>query len=133
MSYVPGRSWMGKVTFIAPAVDPMTRTVKVRSELDNADGALKPDMFGDVVIEQPARQVVAVPDSAVLQTGTRSVVFVVSAGGTFEPREVSVGTKAEGFYEVRSGLKAGERVATQANFLIDSESRLKAALGKQVQ
>jgi len=133
LSYIPGRSWTGKVTFIAPSVDPMTRTVKVRSELDNADGALKPDMFGDVVIEQPARQVVAVPDSAVLQTGTRSVVFVVSAGGTFEPREVSVGTKAEGFYEVRSGLRAGERVATQANFLIDSESRLKAALGKQVQ
>jgi membrane fusion protein, copper/silver efflux system len=118
------------VTFIAPTVDPMTRTVKVRSEFDNADGALKPDMFGDVVIEQPARQVVVVPDSAVLQTGTRSVVFVVNGDGTFEPREVSVGTKSEQFYEVRSGLKAGEKVVTQANFLIDSESRLKAALAE---
>lgn len=128
LSYIPGRTWTGKVTFIAPTVDPMTRTVKVRSEFDNADGALKPDMFGDVVIQQPAREVIVVPDSAVLQTGTRSIVFVVKGDGTFEPREVSVGTKTEQFYEVRSGLAAGEKVVTQANFLIDSESRLKAAL-----
>ena len=128
LSYVPGRTWTGRVTFIAPTVDPLTRTVKVRSEFENADGALKPDMFGDVVIQQPARQVVVVPDSAVLQTGTRSVVFVVKADGTFEPREVSVGTKTDQVYEVRSGLAAGEKVVTQANFLIDSESRLKAAL-----
>ena len=130
LSYIPGRTWTGRVTFIAPTVDPMTRTVKVRSEFDNADGALKPDMFGDVVIQQPARQVVVVPDSAVLQTGTRSVVFVVKGDGTFEPREVSVGTKTDQVYEVRSGLKAGEKVVTQANFLIDSESRLKAALAQ---
>jgi len=130
LSYIPGRTWTGRVTFIAPTVDPMTRTVKVRSEFDNADGALKPDMFGDVVIQQPARQVVVVPESAVLQTGTRSVVFVVKGDGTFEPREVSVGTKSEQFYEVRSGLRAGEKVVTQANFLIDSESRLKAALAE---
>jgi Cu(I)/Ag(I) efflux system membrane fusion protein len=130
LSYVPGRTWAGFVTFIAPTVDAMTRTVKVRLEFDNRDGALKPDMFGDVVIEQPARRVVVVPESAVLQTGTRSVVFVVKSDGTFEPREVSVGTKSEQFYEVRSGLAAGEKVVTQANFLIDSESRLKAALGQ---
>lgn len=130
LSYLPGRTWKGRVTFIAPTVDPMTRTVKVRSEFENADGALKPDMFGDVVIEQPARQVVVVPDSAVLQTGTRSVVFVVKSDGAFEPREVSVGTKTEQVYEVRSGLAAGEKVVTQANFLIDSESRLKAALAQ---
>lgn len=130
LSYTPGRTWTGRVTFIAPTVDPMTRTVRVRSEFDNADGALKPDMFGDVVIEQPARQVVVVPDSAVLQTGTRSVVFLVKADGTFEPREISIGTKSDQFYEVRSGLGAGEKVVTQANFLIDSESRLKAALAQ---
>lgn len=130
LSYVPGRTWTGRVTFIAPIVDPLTRTVKVRSEFDNADGALKPDMFGDVVIQQPAREVVVVPDSAVLQTGTRSVVFLVKSDGTFEPREVSVGTKSDQFYEVRSGLAAGQKVVTQANFLIDSESRLKAALAQ---
>jgi multidrug efflux pump subunit AcrA (membrane-fusion protein) len=128
LSYIPGRTWNGRVTFIAPTVDPMTRTVKVRVEFDNRDGALKPDMFADVVIAQPERQVVVVPDSAVLQTGTRSVVFVVKPDGTFEPREVSVGTKTEQVYEVRSGLAAGEKVVTQANFLIDSESRLRDAL-----
>jgi RND family efflux transporter, MFP subunit len=128
LSHIPGRTWTGRVTFIAPTVDPMTRTVKVRTELDNADGAVKPDMFGDVVIQQPARQVIVVPDSAVLQTGTRSVVFVVRGDGTFEPREISTGTKEDQFYEVRSGLSANEKVVTQANFLIDSESRLKAAL-----
>ena len=130
LSYAPGRTWTGRITFIAPIVDPMTRTVKVRLEFDNRDGALKPDMFGDVVIQQPARLVIVVPDSAVLQTGTRSVVFVIKPDGTFEPREVSLGTKSDQFYEVRSGVAAGEKVATQANFLIDSESRLKAALAQ---
>ncbi|HSP33540.1 MAG TPA: efflux RND transporter periplasmic adaptor subunit [Thermoanaerobaculia bacterium] len=133
LSYVPGRTWTGRVTFIAPTVDPMTRTVKVRIEFDNRDGALKPDMFGDVTIQQPERQVVVVPESAVLQTGTRSVVFIVKGDGSFEPREITVGTKADQFYEVRSGLQAGEKVATQANFLIDSESRLKAALAEMKQ
>ena len=131
LSYIPGRTWTGRVTFIAPTVDPMTRTVKVRSEFDNGDGALKPDMFGDVVIQQPVRQVVVVPDSAVLQTGTRSVVFITKGEGTFEPREIEVGAKDNGFYEVRSGLAAGEKVVTQANFLIDSESRLKSALAQK--
>jgi Cu(I)/Ag(I) efflux system membrane fusion protein len=130
LSYVPGRTWTGRVTFIAPIVDPMTRTVKVRSEFDNADGALKPDMFGDVVIDQPARQAVVVPDSAVLQTGLRSIVFVVQPDGSFEPREVEVGIKADQMYEVRTGLTAGEKVVTQANFLVDSESRLQDALRK---
>ncbi len=130
LSYIPGRTWTGRVTFIAPTVDPVTRTVKVRSEFDNPDGVLKPDMFADVVIQQPERRVLVVPDSAVLQTGTRSIVFVVNGDGTFEPREVSVGTKADQFYEVRSGLAAGEKVVTQANFLIDSESRLKGALAE---
>lgn len=130
LSHIPGRTWTGRVTFIAPTVDPMTRTVKVRTELDNADGAVKPDMFADVVIQQPERRVIVVPDSAVLQTGTRSVVFVVRDDGTFEPREIAVGTKEDEFYEVRSGLAANEKVVTQANFLIDSESRLKSALAQ---
>lgn len=130
LSYIPGRTWTGHVTFIAPTVDPMTRTVKVRVEFDNHDSALKPDMFADVVIQQPARKALVVPDSAVLQTGTRSVVFVVAADGAFSPREVTLGTKSEGFYEVKSGVDVGQKVVTQANFLVDSESRLKAALSQ---
>ena len=129
LSYIPGRTWTGRVTFIAPSLDPMTRTVKVRIELDNRDRMLKPEMFAQVVIQEPARQVVAVPDSAVLRTGTRSIVFIVN-GEVFEPREVTLGSKSGDFYEVRSGLKGGEKVVTQANFLIDSESRLKAALAQ---
>jgi membrane fusion protein, copper/silver efflux system len=131
LTYMPGRTWQGRVTFIAPTVDPMTRTVKVRIELDNADAALKPDMFADVIIQQPARDAVVVPDSAVLDTGTRSIIFVVAPDGSFAPREVQTGTKGDGFIEVRTGVQAGEKVVTQANFLIDSESQLKAALARR--
>jgi Cu(I)/Ag(I) efflux system membrane fusion protein len=127
LSYIPGRTWKGRVAFVAPIVDPMTRTVKVRIELDNRDGALKPDMFADVVIEGTTHEATVVPDSAVIATGTRSIVFV-SAGGELVPREVQTGMKSGDFIEIRSGVEPGEAVATQANFLIDSESRLKAAL-----
>jgi len=130
LTYLPGRTFEGTVTFIAPTIDPMTRTAKVRIEIDNRDGALKPEMFGDVVIQEPSRSVTVVPESAVINTGTRSVVFMVKDDGTFEPREVATGVKDEHFIEVRSGVTAGEKVATQANFLIDSESRLKAALAQ---
>lgn len=130
LSYLPGRTFTGKVTFVTPTVDPMTRTAKVRIEVDNRDGSLKPDMFADVAIEEPSRTVTVVPESAVLVTGTRSVLFVVKDDGTFEPREVQTGTKSDRFIEIRSGVAPGEKVATQANFLIDSESRLKAALAQ---
>lgn len=128
MSYLPGRTFTGRVTFIDPIVDPMTRTIKVRVEVDNRDGALKPEMFADVVLQETPREAVTVPDSAVLATGERSLVFVVKDGGTFDPREVETGVRTNGAIEIRRGLAAGEKVATQANFLIDSESRLKAAL-----
>jgi multidrug efflux pump subunit AcrA (membrane-fusion protein) len=127
LSYIPGRTWKGRVAFVAPVVDPMTRTVKVRIELDNRDAALKPDMFADVVIEGTTHEATVVPDSAVIATGTRSIVFV-SAGGELVPREVQTGMKSGDFIEIRSGVEPGQAVATQANFLIDSESRLKAAL-----
>ncbi len=130
LSHLPGRAFSGKVTFIAPAVDPMTRTTKVRVEVDNRDGALKLEMFADVEIEEPARDVTVVQESAVLSTGTRSVLFVVKDDGTFEPREVETGTKSDRFIEIRRGVEPGEKVVTQANFLIDSESRLKAALAQ---
>ena len=130
LSYLPGRVFTGKITFITPTVDPMTRTAKVRVEVDNRDLSLKPDMYAEVVIQEPARSVTVVPESSVLATGTRSVLFVVKEDGTFEPREVQTGTKSDQFIEIRSGVKPGEKVATQANFLIDSESRLKAALAQ---
>jgi Cu(I)/Ag(I) efflux system membrane fusion protein len=130
LSYMPGREWTGKVTFIAPTVDPVTRTVKVRVELPNPTGDLKPEMFADVMFHHMTTNVVAVPESAVLQTGTRSIVFVAKGEGRFEPREVTTGTKSDSWYEIRSGVTEGEEVVMQANFLIDSESRLKAALAE---
>lgn len=128
LSYLPGRTWTGKVTFIAPVLDEKSRTVQVRLEFENSDRTLKPEMYADVALERPLGRVVAVPDSAVLSTGTRDLVFVARGDGRFEPRTVKTGAKVAGYYEIREGISAGEEVVTQANFLIDSESRLKSAL-----
>jgi Cu(I)/Ag(I) efflux system membrane fusion protein len=125
-----GQTRQARVTFIGPVIAAQTRTANVRLELENPAGLLKPDMYVDVVLQQPIGNVVAVPDSAVMNTGTRSVVFVAASNGTFEPRDVITGTKVAGFYEIRSGVSAGERVVIDANFLVDSESRLKSALSK---
>jgi Cu(I)/Ag(I) efflux system membrane fusion protein len=128
ISSIPGRSLIGRVTFVSPTLDEKTRTAKVRLELDNPGGLLRPDMYADVILQEPVGMAVAVPDSAVLQTGTRSIAFVDRGNGQFEPREVRTGVKANGYYEIKSGISAGEIVAVDANFLIDSESRLRAAL-----
>lgn len=128
LSNSPGRVWTGKVAFIAPVLDEKTRTVKVRIEFQNPDGALKPEMYADVILEKPLGRVLTVPDSAVLSTGTRAIVFVAKGEGRFEPHTVQTGAKVDGYYEIREGITAGDDVVTQANFLIDSESRLKAAL-----
>ena len=128
LSSQPGREWKGKVTFIAPVLEEATRTVKVRIEFPNADGALKPGMYADVMLERPLGRVLTVPESAVLTTGTRSLVFIAHDGGRFEPREVKTGARVDAYFEIREGLQPGDQVVTQANFLVDSESRLKAAL-----
>jgi Cu(I)/Ag(I) efflux system membrane fusion protein len=128
LSYWPGRSWNGTVTYVYPAVDEKTRTVKVRVELDNPKGELKPEMFADVTIHGPARDVLQVPDDAVLESGTRNIVFVDEGEGRLSPREVSVGDHGAGAVEIRDGLREGDVVVRSANFLVDSESRLKAAI-----
>lgn len=128
LSYLPGRTWTGKVTFIAPVLDEKSRTVKARLEFQNPDATLKPEMYADVLLERPLGRVVTVPEGAVLSTGSRAIVFVAKGEGRFEPREVKTGARVNGYWEIREGVAAGEQVVTQANFLIDSESRLKAAL-----
>jgi Cu(I)/Ag(I) efflux system membrane fusion protein len=128
LSYWPGRSWEGVVTYVYPSVDEKTRTVKVRAEFDNPKGELKPEMFADVVLHARPRTVLQVPDDAVLESGTRNIVFVAVSEGTLAPREVTLGDHGSGMVEVRSGLKEGELVVQGANFLVDSESRLKAAI-----
>jgi len=128
LSYDPGRIFKGRVSFIDPNVDAKSRTVKVRIELENPSGLLKPDMYAEVVLGGQLGRGVAVPDSAVMGTGEREMVFIAKGDGLFEPREVKTGVKVRGFYEIKKGVKAGEDVVTGANFLLDSESKLKASI-----
>lgn len=127
----PDKVFNGEVTFIYPTVMPETRTAKVRIELPNAQGLLKPAMYGRVEFASfhSKDKVLTVPDSAVLDTGIRRLVLVDLGEGRFEPRTVKLGIHADGYAEVLGGLEAGEMVVVSANFLIDAESNLKAALG----
>ena len=126
----PDKAFTGKVTFIYPTVMPETRTAKVRIELPNPAGLLRPAMYARVEIAsgRGRGKVLAVPDSAVLDTGTRQLVLVQRGEGAFEPRPVKLGMRTDGYIEVLGGIKAGESVVVSANFLIDAESNLKAAL-----
>jgi len=128
LSYNPGRVFRGRVSFINPQVDEKSRTVKVRIEFANPSGLFKPDMYADVVLGGQLGYGVAVPDSAVMGTGEREIVFIAKGDGLFEPREVKTGVKVRGYYEIKQGVKEGESVVTGANFLLDSESKLKAAI-----
>jgi membrane fusion protein, copper/silver efflux system len=128
LSYQPDRVWKGRVTYLYPTVEEKTRTAKVRLEFPNSGGTLKPEMYVDVEFKGSLGKALAVPESAVLSTGERALVFVAKGEGAFEPREVTTGVKIRNYYEIKSGLSAGEKVATGANFLLDSESKLKAAI-----
>lgn len=126
----PGKELKGKIDYIYPTVTPETRTAKVRVELANPDGILKPDMYASIqLISGHGASVLAVPDSAVIDSGTRQVVLVKIAEGLFEPREVKLGIRSDGYVAVAEGLSEGEHVVVRANFLIDAESNLKSALG----
>jgi membrane fusion protein, copper/silver efflux system len=126
----PGRTFRGRVAFIDPQVDPKSRTVKVRVDLPNPKGELKPEMYGEMVIKSRARRGLMIPVDAVLDSGVRKIVFVALGDGRFAPREVQTGASLGETVEISSGLKAGETVVTRASFLVDSESRLKAALAQ---
>jgi Cu(I)/Ag(I) efflux system membrane fusion protein len=125
----PGKVFAGTVTFIYPTVTADTRTAKVRIELANAQALLKPAMYAQVELAsfRGKGQVLTVPDSAVLDTGTRQLVLVQRAEGRYEPRPVKLGAHGDGYIEVLDGVKAGEQVVVSANFLIDAESNLTAA------
>ena len=126
----PERLFSGKVGFIYPSLAMETRTVKVRVELPNGEGLLKPGLYGSVTLATQAEKDtrLAIPDSAVIDSGTRQVVLVQKDEGHFEPHAVKLGRQADGYYEVLEGLEAGDKVVTRANFLIDAESNLKSAL-----
>jgi len=125
----PGKEFTGKVIFIDPILDPKTRTAKVRLAFPNPTGELRPEMFGEVTLRTPSRTGLSVPTDAIIDSGTRKVVFVSLGEGKFRPQEVKIGATDGDRSEVLEGLKAGDQVVTRANFLVDSESRLRASLG----
>jgi Cu(I)/Ag(I) efflux system membrane fusion protein len=125
LSYFPGKEFSSRVDYVYPTLAGETRTAKVRFTIPNPGGQLKPQMFTNVEMKILLGKRLAIPDDAVIDTGTRQIVYVDKGEGLFEPREVMLGVRAEGFREVLMGLKAGEKVASAATFLIDSEAQLK--------
>jgi membrane fusion protein, copper/silver efflux system len=128
LSYWPGKSFQGEVSFLNPFLDPQTRTLKARLIIANPELLLKGDMYGDAHLSYDLGQKLAVPETAVMQTGKRSYVFTAGENDEIKPVEVTIGTRTDGYYEALSGLTAGDRVVISSNFLIDSESSLNAAL-----
>lgn len=125
LSYLPGVRFEGIVDYVYPYLDPKSRTATVRISTANREELLKPDMFADVLLHQTPDTRLLVPEAAVLFSGRRRIVFVALGEGRFQPREVSVGRRFQAGYEVLQGLRPGDRVVTSANFLLDSESKLK--------
>ncbi len=123
-----GREFRGRVAFIDPLLDPKSRTVKVHLHFPNPTGELKPEMYGEVVLRGADREGLTIPLDAVIRTGTKDVVFVDLGEGKFQPREVELGDTSGDQVEVKKGLEKGQKVVTRANFLVDSESRLRASL-----
>ena len=119
------REVQATVAFVAPTVDPMTRTVKVRLDVPNEDGSLRPGSYGTVKIEMPVPEGIVIPSDAVIDTGARTIVFVDLGAGVFEPRDVKLGARDAGRIQVTEGLREGEAVVTRAQFLLDSESRIR--------
>ena len=125
LSYSPDKEFFSRIDYIYPTISTATRTARVRFEIPNYSGQLKPQMFTNIEIRIDLGKKLAIPDDAVIDTGTRRVVYVDKGDGYFEPREVKLGVRAEGLSEIIMGLKAGEKVAASATFLIDSEAQLK--------
>ena len=131
LSYFPGETFSGRVRFIEPQISEKTRTVPLKLEVPNRDGRLRAGMYATVRFDPVvARDAVLVPTAAVLRTGQRNLVVVAEDEGHFTPREVQLGNEGDGRVEILSGLQAGERVVTSAQFLIDSESNLREAVQK---
>lgn len=125
---IPGMSFKGVIRAVDSVLNPITRTAKVRAQVRNQKGLLRPQMTVQAVIKIPIEKTITIPPDAIIHTGKRQIVFVAQGEGHFEPREVKVGAEGDNYIEILEGLKAGEKVVTRANFLLDSESRFKAAI-----
>jgi len=123
----PGETFQGKVVAITPVLSPETRSLRVRVEVNDPEHKLKPEMFVNAKLNIDLGEKLAVPETAVLDTGIRKIVYLAKDGDMLEARQVNLGQKAQGYYEVLAGLKNGDIVVTNGNFLVDSESKLKGA------
>ncbi len=132
LSYLPGKKFEGTVTYIYPTLSMETKTAKVRIAVHNTPGLeFKPEMFATVEISSPVMvTAVAVPDQAIIRSGERNIAVIALGGGYFDPREVILGASADGYVQILKGVKAGEKIVVSSQFLIDSESNLKAAIGQ---
>ena len=128
LPHQPGKTYSGQIVFLDPALDPMTRTLKARIDIVNSEFELKPEMYADARVKIDLGEKLALPGSAVMRSGDRDYVFVVGKEGQLQPVEVKIGVRSGDYFEMISGLYEGDKVVTSANFLIDSESSLKAAL-----
>jgi RND family efflux transporter MFP subunit len=128
LPYDPAYAREGKVAYVYPYLDESTRTLAVRLDVPNPDLALKPGMYASVRLDLETGKGVVVPDDAVLSTGERQIVYVERQPGLYDPRLVRTGLRGDGRVLILSGVAAGERVVVRANFLLDSESRLRAAI-----
>ncbi|MBL4621231.1 MAG: efflux RND transporter periplasmic adaptor subunit [Immundisolibacteraceae bacterium] len=134
LASVPGRRFSGELAYIYPYAESATRSTKVRLLFNNPDGLLRPNMLANVVIESAEQpDTVIVPAEAIIRSGSRDQLFVQRAAGKFEPRVVTLGHESNGMVAVISGLEAGEQVVTSAQFLLDSESKLREAAAKMVE
>jgi RND family efflux transporter MFP subunit len=132
LSYLPGRTFKGQITYIYPYLNEETRTAKVRVQVPNTSSfELKPDMYATVKIASPLSiDAVVVPDQAIIRSGQRNIAVIALGGGYFEPRDVKLGVISEGFVQVLDGVHEGEKIVVSSQFLIDSESNLKAAISQ---
>ena len=128
LPYWPEKTFSGKVSFVSPSLDRETRTLKIRLEIPNPESLLKLEMYAAARLSYPLGERLVAPEAAIMRTGERNYAFRDSGDGKLVPVEVKVGVRSDGYYEVRSGLNAGDRVVTSANFLVDSESSMRAAL-----
>jgi len=130
LAYDPSRTYTGRISYIYPYLNTDSRTLRVRFEFDNPGLTLKPGMYVNVELDAQAVQGILIPDASILDTGPRQIVYVKTGEGRYEPRQVKVGVRSDGQAQILSGVKAGEVVVDRANFLLDSESRLRAAIGR---
>jgi membrane fusion protein, copper/silver efflux system len=128
LAYDPSVTLQGEVAFVYPYLDPESRTLRARFAFPNAERMLKPGMYANIVMDAAGEDGVIIPDDAVMDTGERKIVFLSKGDGLFEPREVDTGLRAEGKVHILAGVMAGEEVVVRANFLLDSESRIRSAL-----